>query len=92
MTKANPLIYRCFDDQDIRDRILSKCTDNETKSHIEELYELIKYQCSVINEQRIIIVADKHKKAWSHYDKDISMYDYESRKNLTEEELNARKC
>ena len=65
---CNPLKYNCFD-KDLRSKILSQCADNEIKNHIKDLYELIFYQMSLINDQRREIVSFKHNDQWKHYDK-----------------------
>lgn len=66
---CSPLIYECFDNSEYRDYILNKTEDIEIKKHIENLYTLINYQISIIHEQRLEIVASKHKKSWQQYDK-----------------------
>lgn len=84
------LIYECFDNPDLRDEILAKCQDKEIKQHIEKLYSLIAYQIGIINDQRIEIVAEKHKTAWLQYEAKGSAT--ENIKQLSKEEAQARKC
>lgn len=49
--------------------IMDEYKDASVYPYILELYELIKYQKDIISQQRIEIIAAKHKSAWSHYDK-----------------------
>ena len=65
---CNPLIYSCFDNIGLRNSILNECDNIEIKNHIEELYNLIRYQMVTIHEQRAEIIAFKHKTAWKNYD------------------------
>lgn len=49
--------------------IMEAYKHEQVYQYILELYELIKYQKDIINQQRIEIIAFKHHKAWQHYDK-----------------------
>lgn len=66
--------------------------DYQVTEHIEELYDLIDYQMTLISDQRRQIVADKHKDAWQHYYKSLDEYDQSERRYFTEDELRARSC
>lgn len=55
--------------------IMDAYKNEQIYDYIQELYELINYQKSIINEQRVEIIALKHKEAWKRYDKpDIKEY------------------
>lgn len=81
--QANPLKYLCFEPK-IRQQIglLKNSTNQEIFDHIDELYDLIQYQILMIDSQRREIIAMKHEKAWSHYDKDVVGKIVEDRKNF----------
>lgn len=49
--------------------IMDAYKNEQVYDYILELYELINYQKSMINEQRLEIIGLKHKKAWQQYDK-----------------------
>lgn len=66
--KNNILIYNCFDNPYYRETILAKCHDIEIKNHINDLYQLIKYQISIIDDQRRQIISNQHKNVWHQYD------------------------
>jgi hypothetical protein len=51
------------------DEILTRYKNQEVLDYIIELYKLIDYQRSRINQQEKQIVALKHIEAWKHYDK-----------------------
>lgn len=65
--------------------------DYRITQHIEDLYELIRYQQKLIQEQRQQIIADKHQEAWKQYYTIIDEYNLEKRRYYTQDELNARK-
>jgi hypothetical protein len=66
--------------------------DHRVSEYIEELYTLIEYQMKMINEQRAAIVAERHNDAWKQYYKALELYDEQSRRYFTKEELESRKC
>jgi hypothetical protein len=66
--------------------------DHRISEYIEELYELIEYQMRIIHEQRSAIVAEKHCDAWKQYYKTLDIYNEQSRRYFTKEELESRKC
>ena len=49
--------------------IMESYKNEQVYDYIKELYELINYQKNMINEQRVEIIAMKHKEAWKRYDK-----------------------
>lgn len=53
--------------------IMEAYKNEQVYDYILELYELINYQKEIINQQRIDIIAFKHKEAWKRYDKDDSI-------------------
>jgi len=53
--------------------IMEAYKNEQVYDYILELYELINYQKEIINQQRIDIIAFKHKEAWKRYDKDDSV-------------------
>lgn len=59
------LKYECLDKFQ---KIVTKCTDDETAKLLVEMFDLIAYQMNQIKEQRIEIVGLKHKEAWKRYD------------------------
>jgi len=50
--------------------IMESYKNEQVYDYIKELYELINYQKNMINEQRVEIIAMKHKEAWKRYDID----------------------
>jgi myo-inositol catabolism protein IolC len=62
--------------------IIDTCEDENIRSFIKELYDLIVYQKDVIKQQTIQIVAMKHQEAWKRYDKPIENYDPTIRKYI----------
>jgi hypothetical protein len=50
--------------------IMESYKNEQVYDYIKELYELINYQKNMINEQRVEIIAMKHKEAWKRYDVD----------------------
>lgn len=48
----------------------NKTSDSELIQYMKDLYELILYQKNIIKEQRVEIIALKHKEAWKRYDKE----------------------
>jgi hypothetical protein len=50
--------------------IMESYKNEQVYDYIKELYELINYQKNIINEQRVEIIAMKHKEAWKRYDID----------------------
>ena len=55
-------------------------TDEEVKSLLLEMREIIFYQMQEIRKQRAENIYIKHKYAWRRYDKPIEDYDSETRK------------
>ena len=49
--------------------IMEAYKHEQVYDYIMELYELINYQKDMINQQRVEIIALKHKEAWKRYDK-----------------------
>ena len=72
-----PLKYECLDRYP---EVLSRCNDDETKQLLIEMFDLIRYQMEQMKDQRMEIIAFKHQKAWTHYDRPIDQYDTEQRK------------
>ena len=72
MKEHIPLKYECLDG--LSDKIKS-CSDDSIAKLLIEMYDLIIYQMNEIKEQRMEIIAYKHKAAWKHYDKPIENYD-----------------
>ena len=64
-------------------QIASIYKDYQVTEHIEQLYDLIDYQMKLISEQRLQIVADKHKEAWKHYYKYLDEYNESERRYFT---------
>lgn len=65
------LKYECCDPKVKNQILLLKNNMNPVVyKHIQDLYELIDYQVSMIHEQRREIISMKHNDAWKHYDKD----------------------
>lgn len=48
--------------------IMDAYKNEQVYDYIMELYELIHYQKDMINQQRLEIIALKHKEAWKRYD------------------------
>lgn len=48
--------------------IMETYKNEQVYDYILELYELVTYQKDIINQQRIEIIALKHKEAWKRYD------------------------
>jgi len=79
MHKHIPLKYECLD---IFEEIYKACNEDSTKKLLIDLRDLIYYQMGQIRDQRSEIIAEKHKKAWSHYDRPIEEYNAEQRKYI----------
>lgn len=71
------LKYECLDRYS---DIISKCSDHDAKELLIEMFDLIRYQMDQIKNQRMEIIAFKHQKAWTHYDRPLDQYDTEQRK------------
>jgi hypothetical protein len=89
--EQNIIIYQCFQPK-VREYIATLNTNNEIKTHIEDLYILITYQMQRISKQESEIVSIKHKNAWKHYDRSFDHYSESDRRFFTTEEIKARKC
>lgn len=77
MKEHIPLKYECLDRfQDV----VKKCKDDDAAKLLIEMFDLIRYQMDQIKDQRMEIIAFKHKKAWTHYDRPLDQYDTEQRK------------
>ncbi len=76
---ANPLKYAIVTDQEIN-RIFSEHKNNPLLDYVKNLLFLIEYQRKSIAELNKVIIALKHKEAWSHYDRPIEEYDPINRK------------
>lgn len=83
MTKNITLKYNCLDKYQ---EVLSRCKDEEAKTLLVEMFDLIRYQMAQITDQRMEIIAFKHKKAWGHYDRPLDQYDVEKRKYIEKPE------
>lgn len=70
-----------------KNKIKNIYKDIRVSDHIEQLYDLIDYQHKVIAEQRSIIIADKHHKAWEQYYQSLDQYNLLERRQYTKEEL-----
>lgn len=79
MKEHIPLKYECLNRYQ---EILSKCTDNSTKQLLIEMFDLIRYQMREIQDQRMIIIAQKHQESWTHYDRPLDQYDITQRKYI----------
>ena len=66
--------FYCLRQEKIHD-ILSQYKDNPLLDYVKELWSLIDYINQRNEKDRLALIALKHKKAWSHYDKDPSLYD-----------------
>jgi hypothetical protein len=71
-----PLKYECLNG--LSDKIKS-CNDVTIVKLLTEMYDLIVYQMNEIKEQRMEIIAFKHKAAWKHYERPMDQYDTEKR-------------
>jgi hypothetical protein len=60
--------------------IMEAYKNEQVYDYIMELYELVNYQKDIINQQRVQIIALKHKEAWKHYDRPLDQYNTEQRK------------
>jgi hypothetical protein len=79
MKKAIPLKYECLDRFE---EVYKICTDEVVKKLLLDLKDLIYYQMEQIRDQRSEIIAEKHKRAWNHYDRPIEEYNTEQRKYM----------
>lgn len=79
MKEHIPLKYECLDKYGT---ILLKCQDKEVKQLLVQMFDLITYQMEQIRDQRMEVVALKHKAAWTHYDRPLDQYDPEQRKYI----------
>lgn len=70
--------FYCMRQEKIND-ILDHHKDNPLLDYVKELWKLIDYINKRNEKDRIALIALKHKKAWSHYDKSIEDYDTETR-------------
>jgi hypothetical protein len=62
--------------------IMEAYKNEQVYDYIMELYELVNYQKDIINQQRVQIIALKHKEAWKHYDRPLDQYNTEQRKYI----------
>jgi hypothetical protein len=76
MKQHIPLKYECLNG--LSDKIKS-CSDDSIAKLLIEMYDLIIYQMNEIKEQRMEIIAFKHRAAWKHYDRPMDQYDTEKR-------------
>jgi hypothetical protein len=58
MKEHIPLKYECLDRYS---DVISKCSDNEAKQLLVEMFELIRYQMTEIQHQRTTIIAQKQR-------------------------------
>lgn len=65
MTDHAPLKYECLERFK---EIISQCKDDDASKLMIEMFDLIIYQMDQIKQQRLEIVAMKHKTAWKQYD------------------------
>ena len=79
MKEHIPLKYECLDR--FTD-IVKNCTDDSATKLLIEMFDLIRYQMEQIKNQRIEIIAYKHQKAWTHYDRPLNEYDTGQRKYI----------
>lgn len=70
--------FYCMREGRIHD-ILTQHKDNPLLEYVKELWSLIYYINKRNEKDRVSLIALKHKKAWSHYDKPIEDYDTETR-------------
>lgn len=59
------LKYACLDKFDA---IYNNCDHQDIKQLLSDLRSLIYYQMNEIKNQRMEIIAIKHKESWKHYD------------------------
>lgn len=50
------------------EKACERTSDKELIQYIKELNDIIVYQKNIIKEQRVEIIAQKHKEAWKRYD------------------------
>jgi hypothetical protein len=77
MKEHIPLKYECLDRFP---DVVKKCKDDTAAKLLIEMFDLIRYQMEEIKNQRMEIIAYKHKNAWTHYDRPLNEYDTEKRK------------
>lgn len=66
MNKNNiTLKYECLNDFE---NIINSCSDQNIKNLLYQLRDLIFYQMNEIKNQRMKIIAHKHKESWKRYD------------------------
>ena len=70
--------FYCVRQEKIHD-ILSQHKDNLLLDYVKELWSLIDYINQRNEKDRRVLIALKHKTAWSHYDKNPSLYNSETR-------------
>lgn len=70
--------FYCMRQGKIND-ILTQHKDNPLLEYVKELWDLIDYIDKRNEKDRVSLIAIKHKKAWSHYDKPMEDYDTETR-------------
>lgn len=61
------LKYECVNPSKVSD-ILTIYKNESSLDYIKQLWKLISYQSDIIKQQRVEIVALKHKEAWKRYD------------------------
>jgi hypothetical protein len=71
------LKYECLDRFK---ETIDNCKDDNAVKLLIEMFDLIRYQMEEIKNQRIEIISNKHKKAWTYYDHKLDEYDTEKRK------------
>ena len=79
MKKAIPLKYECLDQFN---EIYESCKEDSVKRLLTDLKDLIYYQMEQIRDQRSEIIAEKHKRAWNHYDRPIEEYNTQQRRYI----------
>jgi hypothetical protein len=83
MKEHIPLKYECLDRfQDV----VKNCKDDIASKLLIEMFDLIRYQMQEIQNQRMEIIAYKHQKAWTHYDRPMDEYDTKQRKYIDKPE------
>lgn len=70
--------FYCMRQKKIHD-VLTQYKENPLLDYVKELWNLIDYINQRNEKDRIALIALKHKKAWSHYDKDPELYDESTR-------------
>lgn len=70
--------FYCINPDKIYD-IRQSYKNDPVLEYIEQLWNLIEWINKRNEKDRVSLIALKHKKAWSHYDKDPSLYDTETR-------------